>query len=151
VGLPSLVVAVRSRARALLQVVVLDKLDYCASLKNLDAVRECPNFKARPRHLRSSAAALDRRLACAHFIPLLCTPSARLVQFVKGDVTSSDFLIYLLREERIDTILHFAAQARARTRARTLVRPPGSTWSHFPATPRRRTWTAASATASRSR
>ena len=28
-----------------LQVVVLDKLDYCATLRNLDSVRDCPNFK----------------------------------------------------------------------------------------------------------
>ena len=30
-----------------LQVVVLDKLDYCASLHNLDTVMDCPNFKVR--------------------------------------------------------------------------------------------------------
>jgi UDP-glucose 4,6-dehydratase len=29
---------------------------------------------------------------------------------VKGDVSSADFMLYLLREEGIDTILHFAAQ-----------------------------------------
>jgi len=29
------------------QVIVLDKLDYCASLKNLDAVKGKPNFKVR--------------------------------------------------------------------------------------------------------
>lgn len=27
------------------QVVVLDKLDYCATLSNLDRLRSCPNFK----------------------------------------------------------------------------------------------------------
>ena len=30
------------------QVVVLDKLDYCASLHNLDSVKDCSNFKVRP-------------------------------------------------------------------------------------------------------
>ena len=29
------------------QVVVLDKLDYCASINNLDAVKDCPNFEVR--------------------------------------------------------------------------------------------------------
>ena len=29
------------------QVVVLDKLDYCASLKNLDSLKGRPNFKVR--------------------------------------------------------------------------------------------------------
>ena len=34
-----------ARARPALQVVVLDKLDYCATLNNLASVRNCPNFK----------------------------------------------------------------------------------------------------------
>ena len=29
----------------LLQIVVLDKMDYCSSLRNLDAVKDCSNFK----------------------------------------------------------------------------------------------------------
>jgi hypothetical protein len=31
----------------LAQVVVVDKLDYCASLRNLEAAAALPNFKAR--------------------------------------------------------------------------------------------------------
>ena len=31
-------------------------------------------------------------------------------QFVKGNICSSDLMMYVLREEKIDTILHFAAQ-----------------------------------------
>ncbi|CAN0455242.1 unnamed protein product, partial [Scytosiphon promiscuus] len=31
-------------------------------------------------------------------------------QFVKGNICSSDLITYVLREESIDTILHFAAQ-----------------------------------------
>jgi UDP-glucose 4,6-dehydratase len=57
------------------KVVVLDKLDVCASLRNLDAVADLPNFK-----------------------------------FVKGDVQSMDLLSYVLKTERVDTVLHFAAQ-----------------------------------------
>ena len=56
-------------------VVNYDKLDYCACLANLDAVRDAPNYK-----------------------------------FVKGDITSADLVNYVLETERIDTILHFAAQ-----------------------------------------
>ena len=33
---------------ASLQIVVFDKLDYCASLNNLNQVRHKPNFKVRP-------------------------------------------------------------------------------------------------------
>lgn len=36
------------------------------------------------------------------------TPST--VQFVKGNICSSDLVTYVLREEQIDTIIHFAAQ-----------------------------------------
>ncbi|CAH8381224.1 unnamed protein product [Eruca vesicaria subsp. sativa] len=57
------------------KIVVLDKLDYCSNLKNLNPSRSSPNFK-----------------------------------FVKGDIASADLVNYLLITERIDTIMHFAAQ-----------------------------------------
>eukprot|EP00240_Pyramimonas_obovata_P003971 CAMPEP_0118930744 /NCGR_PEP_ID=MMETSP1169-20130426/7327_1 /TAXON_ID=36882 /ORGANISM="Pyramimonas obovata, Strain CCMP722" /LENGTH=357 /DNA_ID=CAMNT_0006873147 /DNA_START=33 /DNA_END=1102 /DNA_ORIENTATION=- len=57
------------------KVVVLDKLDYCSSVKNFDAMKDCPNFK-----------------------------------FVKGDISSADLVNFLLSAEKIDTIMHFAAQ-----------------------------------------
>lgn len=56
-------------------IVVYDKLDYCACLANLEELFDKPNFK-----------------------------------FVKGDIASPDLVSYVLREEEIDTILHFAAQ-----------------------------------------
>lgn len=34
----------------------------------------------------------------------------RRSQFVKGDICSADLVTYVLKEEAIDTILHFAAQ-----------------------------------------
>ena len=34
-------------------------------------------------------------------------------QFIKGDLQSGDLLTYVLSTERIDTVLHFAAQVRA--------------------------------------
>lgn len=52
-----------------------DKLDYCASLKNLSQVENYPNYK-----------------------------------FVKGDILSADLINYVLKKEKIDTIMHFAAQ-----------------------------------------
>lgn len=58
-----------------MQVVVLDKLDYCATLHNLSPIDSYPNYK-----------------------------------FVQGDVLSADLLSYLLQQEAIDTVLHFAAQ-----------------------------------------
>ncbi|AGE49559.1 GDP-L-fucose synthase 2 [Acanthocystis turfacea Chlorella virus Can0610SP] len=57
------------------KVVVLDKMDYCATLNNLATVRDAPNFK-----------------------------------FVKGDIQSTDLLAHVLKQEKIDTIMHFAAQ-----------------------------------------
>lgn len=57
------------------QVVVYDKMDYCASTRNLEAVATCPRFK-----------------------------------LVRGDVCDADLLGYVLREQEVDTVLHFAAQ-----------------------------------------
>jgi len=56
-------------------VVVYDRLDYCACLENLDCIKDLPNYK-----------------------------------FIKGDIGSLDLVSYVLKEEKIDTILHFAAQ-----------------------------------------
>lgn len=58
-----------------MRVIVLDKLDYCASLRNLRSVADAPNFK-----------------------------------FVKGDICSGDLVSYLLETEKVDTVMHFAAQ-----------------------------------------
>ena len=55
---------------------MLDKLDYCGTLKNLAAATTAPGFK-----------------------------------FIKGDLQSGDLLSYILSTERIDTVMHFAAQA----------------------------------------
>ncbi|KAJ3111762.1 hypothetical protein HDU96_005352, partial [Phlyctochytrium bullatum] len=57
-------------------VVVLDKLDYCSSLKNLASAADNPNYK-----------------------------------FIKGDVTSPDFVNFVMKEYKIDTVFHFAAQS----------------------------------------
>ena len=58
------------------KVVVYDKLDYCASLRNLEDIQHLQNYK-----------------------------------FVKGDILSTDLLRYVIQQEEIDTILHFAAQS----------------------------------------
>ena len=55
-------------------IVVFDKLDYCANLNNLKSIAGLPNFK-----------------------------------FIKGDISSADLLYYVLRNEMIDTVMHFAA------------------------------------------
>ncbi|KAJ3300428.1 hypothetical protein HK104_000486 [Borealophlyctis nickersoniae] len=56
-------------------VYVFDKLDYSASIKNLQPCHSAGNFT-----------------------------------FIKGDVTTPDFVTFILTEKRIDTIVHFAAQ-----------------------------------------
>jgi len=57
------------------KVVCLDKMDYCSSLRNLDEVKDAPNFK-----------------------------------FIKGNILSADLIKYVLETEKIDTIIHAAAQ-----------------------------------------
>ena len=55
--------------------VVLDKLDYCASMHNLVEVMECRNFK-----------------------------------FLVGDITNVDFVNYIMENDNINVVMHFAAQ-----------------------------------------
>mmetsp|Transcript_22305 Transcript_22305/g.27277 ORF Transcript_22305/g.27277 Transcript_22305/m.27277 type:complete len:237 (-) Transcript_22305:1452-2162(-) len=57
-----------------MQVITLDKLDYCASITNLEHIMDKPNHK-----------------------------------FIKGDVCSPDLVNYILKSEKIDTIIHLAA------------------------------------------
>ena len=54
---------------------MLDKLDYCANLKNIEQLTHRSNF-----------------------------------EFLQGDVRSADLVRFVLREQNIDTVLHFAAQ-----------------------------------------
>uniref|UniRef100_A0A8D0DRX9 dTDP-D-glucose 4,6-dehydratase n=1 Tax=Salvator merianae TaxID=96440 RepID=A0A8D0DRX9_SALMN len=56
-------------------IINLDKLDYCASLKNLERVSDKHNYK-----------------------------------FVQGDICEPDFIKKLFETEKIDIVLHFAAQ-----------------------------------------
>ena len=46
-------------------------------------------------------------------------------QFVKGDIQSADLMSFVMQEENIDTVMHFAAQARwpRRDSAQTNLRP----------------------------
>ncbi|NXS12039.1 TGDS dehydratase, partial [Neodrepanis coruscans] len=56
-------------------IINLDKLDYCASLKNLETVSGKENYK-----------------------------------FIQGDICEPDFIKQLFETEKIDIVLHFAAQ-----------------------------------------
>lgn len=59
-----------------LKLILMLKLDYCASLKNLECIKGKQNYK-----------------------------------FIQGDICEPDFMRYVLKEEMIDTIMHFAAQS----------------------------------------
>ncbi|XP_067393020.1 dTDP-D-glucose 4,6-dehydratase isoform X2 [Emydura macquarii macquarii] len=56
-------------------IINLDKLDYCASLKNLETISEKQNYK-----------------------------------FIQGDICEPQFIKLLFETEKIDIVLHFAAQ-----------------------------------------
>ncbi|XP_019490317.1 PREDICTED: dTDP-D-glucose 4,6-dehydratase-like [Hipposideros armiger] len=56
-------------------IINLDKLDYCASLKNLETISSKQNYK-----------------------------------FIQGDICDSHFVKLLFETEKIDIVLHFAAQ-----------------------------------------
>ena len=41
---------------------------------------------------------------------VMCKSCFLLLQFIKGDIQSGDLLSYILETEKIDTVMHFAAQ-----------------------------------------
>lgn len=96
-----------------LQIVVLDKLDYCASLRNLESTQDKPNFK-----VRASVPLNSKResMQCARWFAL--TKSA--LQFVKGDIQSADLVRHIFDQEEIDTVMHFAAQVSKQQAAAAL-------------------------------
>lgn len=70
------VVLLLSRKYPDYKIIVMDKMDYCASVRNIEeALQNNDNVK-----------------------------------FVKGDIQSMDLLTFVLATEKVDTIMHFAAQ-----------------------------------------
>ena len=94
--------------------VVLDKLDYCASVNNLDAVKDCPNFEVREPFL-----SVDSSHPCMHrVLPAILVPCDNSdlffsMQLVKGDIQSADLIGHLLTQHKVDTVMHFAAQVKS--------------------------------------
>ena len=93
---------------------VLDKLDYCATLNNLATVRDHPNFK----WVLGAAAAPPGTAADFQTLGHLHSPSPLtqpfspllLCRFIKGDIQSTDLIVHVMEHEQIDTEMHFAAQ-----------------------------------------
>ena len=90
---------------------MLDKLDYCASVNNLDAVKDCPNFEVREP---GPVCGLFTSLCAASMLATLVLWGSSeplcLMQLVKGDIQSADLIGHLLTQHNIDTVMHFAAQ-----------------------------------------
>jgi len=57
------------------QIVCLDKLNYCANTRNFEEIVDCPNYT-----------------------------------FIKGDITSADLVNHVMKQYKIDTVMHFAAE-----------------------------------------
>ena len=91
------------------KIVNFDKLDYCASLVNIKEIADYPNYtfvKVRKR-VRTAMRAPCRRCSAPLTPRLHCVcPTLR----VQGDICSSDLVNYVLRTQKVDTIMNFAAQ-----------------------------------------
>ena len=74
---------------------------HSASHVVLQLVKKYPKYKI---------VNLDRLDYCACLENLDSVKMLRNYKFVKGNICSSDLINYLLEEEEIDTIMHFAAQ-----------------------------------------
>lgn len=73
-----------------LRVINFDKLDYCACLKNLSSVESLSNY---------------------HFVRVRSHQRKELeLTLVKGDILQPDLVNHVLKEQRVDSIIHFAAQ-----------------------------------------
>ena len=77
-------------------IVNLDKLDYCASLKNLVPVGDAPNYKFVKVGGCSSSCARGRH---EHW------------GTAQGSITSSDLVNFVMDTYSIDVVMHFAAQS----------------------------------------
>lgn len=53
---------------------------------------------------------IDKLEYCSCLKNLAAIRNAPNYKFVKGDIRSEDFILYLLKTEHVDTIMHFAAQ-----------------------------------------
>lgn len=82
---------------------MVDKLDYCATLNNLTFAKDNPNFKVSADRMHLLPSCCDGHLSI--YTALIC-----VLQFIKGDIQSGDLLSYILDTEKIDTVMHFAAQ-----------------------------------------
>ncbi len=107
---------------------MVDKLDYCATLNNLTFAKDNPNFKVSADRLHPLCSCCDgliRIFSCFCIVPtqgcssdllkhtpvyVVCKSYFLLLQFIKGDIQSGDLLSYILETEKIDTVMHFAAQ-----------------------------------------
>ena len=71
----------------------LDKIDYCGTTKNLDAIANAPNYT---------------------FVKVRAL-LGRTTWSAQGSITSPDLVAFLLRDKHVDTIMHFAAQSHVGT------------------------------------
>ncbi|DAZ93651.1 TPA: hypothetical protein N0F65_009056 [Lagenidium giganteum] len=118
-------------------IVNLDSLDYCSCVRNVHtAFESAPNFQGtRSNSKDSDSNECDddddksgdedddedevgvrlRGSFCewdiAHGTPGSPRHLPKNYKFIKGDITSADLIEYILCTEKIDTILHFAAQS----------------------------------------
>jgi dTDP-D-glucose 4,6-dehydratase len=99
-----------------LQIVVIDKLDYCASKRNLDSCKDAPNFKVGAARASARMSLWRSAFLCIAILAVgrHSTDSVVCSQFIKADIQSADLISHVLQTEEIDTIMHFAAQVRTK-------------------------------------
>ena len=107
-----------------LQIVVIDKLDYCASKRNLDSCKDAPNFKVGASGQAVAQSFGNLHLCAWHLGAIRRPPLRSNAQFIKADIQSADLISHVLQTEEIDTIMHFAAQVQATLEACSTADPP---------------------------
>lgn len=111
-------------------IVNLDSLDYCSCVRNVhSAIFSCGSeceLQARGDSTEEDEVGREEEVddeVCERLRGSFCEPGDEFVsdeflailpknyKFIHGSVTSADLVGYILKTERIDTIMHFAAQS----------------------------------------
>ncbi|RLN53615.1 hypothetical protein BBJ28_00020864 [Nothophytophthora sp. Chile5] len=108
-------------------IVNLDSLDYCSCVRNVhSAISSCGSDheeeQSQSRGDSTEEGEDDEDDVCERLRGSFCDPGEELsdeflatlprnYKFIHGSITGADLVGYILKTERIDTILHFAAQS----------------------------------------
>ncbi|KAF4320891.1 hypothetical protein BBO99_00005166 [Phytophthora kernoviae] len=103
-------------------IVNLDSLDYCSCVRNVHSAISSCGSEHETQNSTENAEEEEEDEVCERLRGSFCEPGDDLsdeylntlpknYKFIHGSITGADLVGYILKTERIDTIMHFAAQS----------------------------------------